>query len=388
MKKTKRVFFIIIDGFGVGNLPDFKQYDVVKSNTYQNLSDKLMLNIPNLVKLGINEIDGLSIEKSQNVLGSFGRLAVKNKANNSQEGFWEMGGYFLNKPFEIFSGNIPDYLVMAIENAIKTKTLCNHVSTFSEAVQRYGQVACDLKQPIIYSCDYASRIEIAFHEDVCSLEELLRTAKKVREVVGDEVGSVMAVQYSGTIGKFYRSRERIEFNIMPKTKTAFDEIKNNGQKVVVLGKVSEMMSDNSVSELYLAKTNSLQIKIIEKLIYKGFEEGLLISYLSDTDSVYAHKNDFLGYRKCLEEIDVMLGAVMDGMTDDDVLIVSSDHGNDPTNLSSNHSREYVPFLIYGKGVKKGVNIDTLDSLEVIGQTIKEILCGEKGSRSIWEEVSL
>lgn len=372
-----RAIIIVLDGFGVGETPDANVYGDEGSNTLKGIYDKCSPQIPNMRKIGLYNIDGVGIpEKENETIGAYGKLAEKSVGKNSPVGHWEISGYITNPGFTTYPNAFPEDMI----NEFKEKTgvkgiLCNEVGSGTEILKRFGEEHIKTGYPIIYtSAD--SVFQIAAHEDVIPVNELYKMCKIAREILDNpkyNVGTVIARPFIGTKSdNFVRTYNRKDFESNTFGRTMLDVISEAGKDVISIGKIEDLFSLRGITEHYHTEGN---MDGIEKTIKKIKEDtqGLIFTNLVDFDMLYGHRNNVEGYSKALEYFDSKLPEIMQNMKETDMLIITADHGNDPTTPSTDHSREYIPVLIYGKQIKENVNIGVRQTYADIAATVLDIL---------------
>lgn len=372
-----RAIVIVLDGFGVGELPDADKYGDVGSNTLKGIYEKCKLNLPNMKKMGLYNIEGIGIEeKQENIIACYGKLAEKSVGKNSPVGHWEISGYITNPGFKTYPNAFPNELIEEFKQKTGVKQiLCNEVGSGTEILKRFGEEHIKTGYPIIYtSAD--SVFQIAAHEDVIPVEELYKMCKIAREILDNpkyNVGTVIARPFIGTTSEnFIRTYNRKDFESTIFGKTMLDVISDAKKDVISIGKIEDLFVLRGITQNYHTEGNE---DGIEKTIQKIKEEstGLIFTNLVDFDMLYGHRNNVEGYSKALEYFDSKLPEIMKNLKPTDVLIITSDHGNDPSTPSTDHSREYVPILIYGKQIKQNINIGTRKTYADIAATILDML---------------
>ena len=388
----KRAIIIVLDGFGVGSLPDADKYGDEGSNTLKGIYDKCKPHLPNMKKMGLYNIEGIGIpEKEESPIGAFCKLAEKSVGKNSPVGHWEIAGHITNPGFTTYPKAFPQEMIQEfIEKTGVHGILCNEVGSGTEILKRFGEQHIKTGYPIIYtSAD--SVFQIAAHEDVISVEELYKMCKIAREMLDKpeyNVGTVIARPFIGTTSEnFTRTYNRKDFESNTFGRTMLDVISENGKQVISIGKIEDLFSLRGITNNNHTEGNK---DGIEKTIaeIKKESRGLIFTNLVDTDMLYGHRNDVEGYAKALEYFDSKLPEIMKNMKETDMLIITADHGNDPTTPSTDHSREYIPMLIYGKQIKENVNVGTRDTYADISATVLDILELEKleNGESFKEEI--
>lgn len=384
MSNIDRAIIIVLDGFGVGEQPDADKYGDIGSNTLEGIYNHTELKLPNMKKMGLYNIDGLKIkEKEEYTIGAYGKMQEKACGKNSPVGHWEISGYTKNPGFKTYPNAFPKELINEfIEKTGVKGVLCNEVGSGTEILKIYGEEHIKTGFPIVYtSAD--SVFQIAAHESVIPVEKLYEICQIAREILDKpeyNVGTVIARPFVGeTAENFVRTYNRKDFESNTFGKTMLDIInsaKDKNYKVVSIGKIEDLFSGRGIDEKHHTEGNSDGIeKTIAKI--KENSKGLIFTNLVDFDMLYGHRNNTEGYGKALEYFDSKLPEIINSMKDTDILIVTADHGNDPSTPSTDHSREYVPILVYGKSVKENVNLGTRETFADVSATILDILELEK-----------
>ena len=372
-----RAIVIVLDGFGVGELPDANNYGDVGSNTLKGIYDNTKLNLPNMKKLGLYNITQIGIdEKEENVEGAYGKAIEQSVGKNSPVGHWEISGFILKNGFKTYPNAFPKDLINEFikETGVKG-ILCNEVGSGTEILKRFGEEHIKTGYPIIYtSAD--SVFQIAAHEDVIPVEELYRICKIARKILDNpkyNVGTVIARPFVGDKPEnFTRTYNRRDFESETFGKTMLDIISQNKKDVIAIGKIEDLFAGRGITKKIHTSGNADGIeKTIEEIGKQN--EGLIFTNLVDFDMLYGHRNNIEGYAKALEYFDNKLPEIISNMKDTDILIITADHGNDPSTPSTDHSREYIPILVYGKNVKPNVNLGIRNTYADISATILDIL---------------
>lgn len=371
----KNIILIVLDSVGIGELPDACKYGDEGSNTLSNIiKNTTKVNLPNLTKLGLGFIEGVEgLEYVKNVNGSYGRLSESSAGKDTTTGHWEISGIILKEPFPTFPNGFPSELITKFETLIGTKILGNKVASGTVIIEELGQEHMNTGHPIVYtSAD--SVFQIAAHEDIISVNRLYKLCEIAREILVDEyaVGRVIARPFIGKPGEFLRTSNRKDFSLKPVEKTMLDIIKDAGLEVLAVGKIEDIFSGQGITKSVHTVNNMDGVDNTIKYI-KEHKNGLVFTNLVDFDMKYGHRNNVEGYARALEEFDSRLPEIIDNLNEDEVLIITADHGCDPTTVSTDHSREYVPVLIYGDKIKKGINLGTRNTFADIGATILELL---------------
>lgn len=371
-----RVIWIVLDSVGMGELPDADRFGDVGSNTLGNISAKMGgLKLPNMVSLGLGNIEGMkNIDKTDAPKGAFARLAEASNGKDTTIGHWEMIGIYSPQAFPTYPNGFPkDVIDEFIKRTKVPGILGNCTASGTEIIERLGDEHVKTKCPIIYtSAD--SVFQIACHEEVYSVEELWEMCKIAREMLTGEhaLARVIARPFVGESGNYTRTANRRDFSWLPDEDNLLVRMKDAGLDVIGVGKIEDIFAGVGITEAVHTKDNMDGVdKTLEYM--KKDNRGLIFTNLVEFDSKWGHRNDYVGYAKGLEEFDVRLEEIINNMKDDDMLVITADHGCDPTmTQSTDHSREYVPMLMYGKQIKEGVDLKTGDNHANIGQTIAEI----------------
>ena len=370
-----KVILIVLDSVGVGELPDSKDYKDEGSDTIGNISKAVGgLRLPNMEKIGLGNIEGIQgIVKNDSPSGAFGKCSELSKGKDTVTGHWEITGVVLEKALNTYPNGFPEEIIKEFEKRIGTKTIGNTVASGTEIISQLGDEHVRTGYPIIYtSAD--SVFQIAAHEEVIPLDRLYEMCKIARELLVDDiaVGRVIARPFVGKSGSYTRTSNRHDYALDPFNKTVLDYIKESGSNVMAVGKIEDIFNKRGVTEAAHTKNNMDGVdKTIEFM--KNGKNGLIFTNLVDFDMHYGHRNDYQGYAKALVDFDNRLPEIVDNMNENDVLIITADHGCDPTTPSTDHSREYIPVLVYGKKVANNVNIGVRKCFCDIGKTVLDIL---------------
>lgn len=373
MENKKRVFLIVLDSFGIGEMPDAKKYGDEGSNTLAAIVKSEKYDTPNLEKLGLFNIEGVNCKENvENPLGSFARLAESSNGKDTTTGHWEMAGIISEKPFPTFPNGFPEDFLEEYSKRVGRKILCNKPYSGTEVIKDYGREHLETGALIVYtSAD--SVFQVAGHEDVISLEELYRCCEIAREMLQGDlgVGRVIARPFVGKEGSFERTRNRHDYALDPTGPIVMDDLVKNGFDSIGVGKIYDIFAGKSVEESYKMEDNIDGMNITLDLCDKDFN-GLCFVNLVDFDMIYGHRNDVDGYANAASEFDKQLGQMMDKLRKDDIVIITADHGCDPSTESTDHSREYVPMIIFGDKIKSGVDLKTRNTFADIGKTVADI----------------
>lgn len=374
---SNRTIIIVLDSFGVGEAPDAAEYGDIGANTLAGIYNNTTLNIPNMKKLGLYNIQELPIpEKEENPIGIYGKAAEKTKGKNSPVGHWEIAGFIKDEPFKTYYEGFPQELL----DEIATKAgisgfICNEKGSGTDFLKKYGEESIKTGKPIVYtSAD--SVFQIAAHEEkMMSVEELYKVCKISRQVIDENgygIGTVIARPFVGNTSEdFRRTYNRKDFEAENFGKTMLDVYKENNKKVLAIGKIEDLFVGRGISRSIHTNGNTDGIeKTIDAI--KNSDEDLIFVNLVDFDMLYGHRNNIDGYARALEEFDSKLPEIMNVLKDDDMLILTADHGNDPSTPSTDHDREYIPILIYGKKLKQNVDIGIRKTYADISATILDM----------------
>jgi phosphopentomutase len=375
-----KIVLMVIDGFGIGEMPDANKYGDEGSNTFLNVNREHAFNIPTLEKLGLKNIDGVNLPTKHRVVGNYARLKELSPGKDTTTGHLEISGVVLKHPFPTFNDGIPKHILNVIEKAIGIGVLGGEAISGIEVIKKYGDEHLKTRKPIVYtSAD--SVIQIATHDRLYSIKELYTICKKVREVMQGElgVGRVIARPFAGeNADNFYRLPYRKDYSLDPPGITMLNKLKQENLSVVGVGKIKDIFNGEGITKHMPASNNEQAIKAVKQAV-KETENGLIFANLIDTDMLYGHRNNALGYKNAVEKIDAELLDIINKLNAEDIIIITGDHGCDPTTVSTDHSREYTPLLIYGKGLKKGVNLGTLNGFNHIAKLVLENFRLQKNS---------
>ena len=362
---------IVLDSVGIGALPDAAAYGDEGSNTLGNVAKRVPMALPVLRSLGLDRLVPLGGATPGWTRGAFGRMAETSAGKDSVTGHWEMMGIVLDQPFPVFPSGFAPELIAAFERRIGRGTLGNVVASGTEIIDRLGPEHLRTGKPIVYtSAD--SVFQIAAHEDVIPIEEQYRICEAAFDLVarGVGVGRVIARPFVGTPGAFTRTANRHDYALDPAGDTLLDWLSRNRVSVVSIGKVADLFAGRGIAR---SVPSSCDADGLEKLSAAMVDAptGLIFVNLVDCDAVYGHRNDVAGYAANLERLDAHLGRLLPSLREADLLVVTADHGNDPSTPSTDHSREYVPILLTGPRVREGTDLGTRATFADLGQTIAD-----------------
>jgi len=369
-----RVILIVFDSVGCGELPDARDYGDEGSDTLGNIARRIPLSVPNMRRLGLSRVSTVApLDAEPDPLGAFGRMAEASPGKDSVTGHWEISGLVLDRAFPVFPQGFPQELIHEFERRIGRGTLANKAASGTAIIDELGEEHLRTGKPIVYtSAD--SVFQIAAHEDVVPVLELYRWCEIAYELagIGLGIGRVIARPFIGSPGAFRRTANRRDFALTPPAPTLLDRIKDGGLPVVAIGKIEDLFAGRGIT----AATHTVSDDHGMDEVLRAMATtpgGLIFANLVDFDTQYGHRNDVAGYAANLERMDARLGEVIESLRPRDLLIVTADHGNDPTTPSTDHAREYVPVFLRGRSVRPGVDIGTRQSFADLGQTIAEVL---------------
>ncbi len=375
MSGINRVVVIVLDGVGVGELPDADQYGDKGSNTLGNIAKKLGgLNLPNLQRLGLGNITAIQgVPPVDSPEANFGKMAEVSPGKDSTTGHWEMGGVQLDFAFPTYPDGFPEEIIREFTKRIGREILGNKPASGTEIIKELGEEHVRTGKPIVYtSAD--SVFQIAAHEEVIPREELYRMCEIAREILQGKhaVARVIARPFIGTSAdNFQRTRGRRDFSLKPPKPTILDILKKQGILTVGIGKIDDLYAGRGLTEKIHTKSNQQGIEETIRQLQK-VKHGMIMTNLVDFDMLYGHRNNPEGFYNELRRFDESLQEILPLISKDTVLFITADHGNDPTTPSTDHAREYVPLLVYGPGIQKGVNLGIRTSFADLGQTVAEI----------------
>ncbi|MCC8152136.1 MAG: phosphopentomutase [Lachnospiraceae bacterium] len=413
----KRVFLIVLDSFGVGEMPDAAEYGDAGSNTLRTVAQNPYFAVPHMARLGLFHLDGVAGEpwcrnlsgaacgsSRENLsvfgettgqensaetrtndynraemselqsgpeppIGSFARMTERSAGKDTTTGHWEIAGLVSEKPMPVFPHGFPPEVIAQFEKLTGRHALCNLPCSGTKVIEDYGREHLATGDLIVYtSAD--SVFQIAAHEDIVPVEQLYRYCEMAREMLVGEygVGRVIARPFIGEPGSFTRTSRRHDYSLLPPEDTMLDQLKEAGLDVIGVGKINDIFAGKGITEFVRTSGNAEGIDRTLEYMDRDFE-GLCFVNLVDFDMLYGHRNDAEGYAKALTYFDERLPEILGKMRDEDILMITADHGCDPGTPSTDHSREYTPFLLYGKPVPAGKNFGTRPSFADIGATV-------------------
>jgi len=372
--KFNRICLMVLDSAGIGAMPDAAAWGDAGADTLGNILKLRKVSLPNLQNLGLANIRPLAdLPATESPTGSFGKCALKSNGKDTTTGHWEMAGIILTKAFPTFPNGFPPRIIDEFVTRAKVPGVLGNIpASGTEIIKDFGEEHILTGKPIIYtSAD--SVFQIAAHEEVIPIDRLYEICGIARKILDgeDKVGRVIARPFIGTAsGNFKRTENRHDYAVPPPSDNLLPLLNNAGLDVVCIGKIASIYDGMGVTRDLTAKNNDQTIdQTINAL--NADSRGLIFSNLVDFDMLYGHRRDTEGYARALEHFDKRLPEILEALNDDDLLIMTADHGNDPTKEGSDHTREYVPLLAFGKSARPGVNLGTRCSLADIGQTIAE-----------------
>lgn len=370
-----RVIWMIIDSVGIGALPDSEKFGDIDVNTLGNIVKKYKdIKLPNMINMGLGNIDGIdSLNNTESPIGAFGRASEVSKGKDTTTGHWEMTGVLVETPFKTYENGFPKEIIDEFEKRTNRKVIGNKPASGTAILDELGEQQMRTGEVIVYtSAD--SVFQIAAHEEIIPLEELYKMCEIAREIMmGDNaVARIIARPFIGQPGAFERTSNRRDYSLSPFEDTVLDTIKKSNLEVIGVGKIEDIFNKQGITEAIHTKDNMDGVDQTINYIKKD-NKGLIFTNLVDFDSKYGHRRDVEGYKNALEEFDARIPEIIDNMKDDDILIINSDHGNDPTYKGTDHTREYIPILVYGKNVVNGLNLGTRKTFADIGATVADIL---------------
>lgn len=375
MTPINRVLLIVLDGLGVGALPDAERYGDAGSNTLAHVAEAVGgLALPNLEILGLGHIgDFAGLRRVSEPDGCFGRMAELSQGKDTTAGHWEMAGLVLERPFPTYPQGFPREVIAAFEKAVGRKVLGNKPASGTAIIQELGEEHVRSGAPIVYtSAD--SVFQIAAHEEVVPVEELYRMCREARKLLRPphQVARVIARPFTGEPGQFQRTGRRRDFGLEPPGPTLLDRLKTAGEPVVGIGKIDDIFKGRGLTRAVHSASNAEGMAETMRAL-ETVPRGLIFVNLVDFDMLYGHRQDAAGYAGALVDFDHWLPGLLSALRPGDLLCLTGDHGNDPVMPGTDHSREYVPLLLYGPRLARGVNLGTRRSLADLGQTVADAL---------------
>ena len=371
-----RAIIMVLDSFGVGELPDSDKYGDCGRNTLKHIYDNTKLNIPNLKRMGLYNIDNIGIEEKEELpIGAYGKAMEQSKGKNSPVGHWEIAGYVQEKAFKTYPNAFPEEMIKEfVEKANLTGIISNEVGSGTELLKKYGVEHMKTGKPIVYtSAD--SVFQIAAHEDIIPVKRLYEICEIAREILNKpeyNIGTVIARPFIGDSPEnFKRTYNRKDFEYEGFGRTLLDVMSENEKTVIAIGKIQDLFSGRGITKGIHTNGN---LDGIQKTIneIKNNTTGLIFTNLVDYDMLYGHRRDVQGYANALEEFDRYIPEIMENMKSSDILIITADHGCDPTYKGTDHTREHIPVLVYGEEIKQNVNLGVRQTYSDIAETLLDI----------------
>ena len=370
----KRVFLVVMDSVGIGEAPDAEKFGDKGSHTLGHIGERMNgLNMPNMGKLGLSNIEEIKgIAPADKPLAYYTKMEEASNGKDTMTGHWEIMGLNIQTPFQVFPDGFPDELISELETRTGRKVIGNKPASGTEILVELGEEHMKTGALIVYtSAD--SVLQIAAHEEIIPIEELYDICKIARELTLDEkymVGRVIARPFTGEPGDFKRTSNRHDYALKPFGRTVMNELKDSGLDVLAIGKISDIYDGEGVTESLRTVSNMDGMDKLLQTLDQDFT-GLSFLNLVDFDALFGHRRDPEGYGKALEEYDARLPEVFEKLKEDDLLIITADHGNDPVHYGTDHTREYVPLLVYSKGMNEGKELPIRKTFADIGATVAE-----------------
>lgn len=371
--RFKRIFLIVMDSVGIGEAPDAEQFGDLGTDTLGHIAEKMNgLKMPNMGKLGLSNIREIKgVDKATQPLAFYTKMQEASSGKDTMTGHWEIMGLNISTPFQVFPEGFPSELISELEQRTGRKIIGNKPASGTEILDELGEEHMKTGSLIVYtSAD--SVLQIAAHEEIVPIEEQYKICKIARELTLDEkymVGRVIARPFVGEPGNFKRTANRHDYALKPFDRTVMNELKDSGLDVIAIGKISDIYDGEGVTESLRTVSNMDGMDKLVQTLEMNFT-GLSFLNLVDFDALFGHRRDPEGYGKALEEYDARLPEVFSKMQDDDLLIITADHGNDPTHTGTDHTREYVPLLVYSKQYV-GKELSIRETFADIGATVAE-----------------
>ncbi len=366
--KFQRVILVVLDSVGIGAMPDAEAYGDLGRDTLGNIARQRVLRLPNFVKLGLANIRPLEgLHAAERPCGAYGKCTLASPGKDTTTGHWEMAGIHLAKPFPVYPRGFPREIMEKFEAQIGRKTLGNKPASGTEIIKELGAEHMRTGWPIVYtSAD--SVFQIAAHEAVIPVADLYRICEPARQLLRGEheVGRVIARPFEGEPGSFHRTANRHDYAIPPPAGMLLDRLAERGVPVYSVGKIADVFLNRGITTSVKTKDNQDGMRKTQEAMREQ-QTGLIFTNLVDFDQLYGHRNNVEGYASALEAVDAWLPSL--DLAASDLLLLTADHGCDPTTPSTDHSREYTPLLAYGPCVRQGLNLGTRETLSDIGQTI-------------------
>ncbi|MDG4655687.1 phosphopentomutase [Ectobacillus antri] len=374
MNTYKRIFLIVMDSVGIGEAPDAEKYGDKGANTLGHIAEHMNgLHMPNMAKLGLGNIGDIKgVERAAQPLAYYTKMEEKSAGKDTMTGHWEIMGLYIDTPFRVFPDGFPKELLDELEKQSGRKIIGNKPASGTEILDELGKQHMETGDLIVYtSAD--SVLQIAAHEEIVPLEELYKICKIARELTLDEkymVGRIIARPFVGEPGAFKRTANRHDYALKPFGRTVMNELQDGGYDVIAIGKISDIYDNEGVTKALRTKSNMDGMDKLIDTLHMDFT-GLSFVNLVDFDALFGHRRDPQGYGEALEEYDTRLAEVLNKLNDDDLLLITADHGNDPVHPGTDHTREYVPLLAYSPSMKGGKEIPVRRTFADVGATVAD-----------------
>lgn len=373
-KSFKRIHLVVLDSVGIGEAPDAQSFGDTGSDTLGHIAEKMNgLSMPNLEKMGLSNIRPFQGIQPVTIPSSYyGKMQEASVGKDTMTGHWEIMGLNINQPFKVYPDGFPDELINALEEKTGRKVIGNKPASGTEILDELGQEHMETGAIIVYtSADPV--LQIAAHEEIIPLEELYKICEIARELTLEPeflVGRVIARPFIGQPGEFKRTTNRHDYALKPFERTVMNELKDANYDVIAIGKISDIYNNEGVTESLRTKDNMDGMDKLTEVVKRDFH-GISFLNLVDFDALYGHRRDPIGYGEALEAFDARMPEVLDALTDEDLLIITADHGNDPTFPGTDHTREFVPLLAYSTRFTEGKELPLSETFADIGATIAE-----------------
>lgn len=371
--KSKRIHLIVLDSVGIGEAADAASFNDTGAHTLGHIAESMTLSLPHLEKMGLGNIAPIKgVEKTEPSEAYWTKLAERSVGKDTMTGHWEIAGLQIDRPFRVFPEGFPEELLQKISDYSGRKIIGNKPASGTGIIDELGPEQMETGALIVYtSADPV--LQIAAHEDIIPLEELYDICQYVRDITKEDpymIGRIIARPYLGVPGDFKRTANRHDYALSPFGSTVLDKLKENGKDVIAVGKISDIFNGHGITQAVRTKSNMDGVDQLLKVMEQPFE-GLSFTNLVDFDALYGHRRDTKGYGEALMDFDKRLPEIMELLKEDDLLMITADHGNDPTAPGTDHTREYVPLLVYSKQLKHPGELTTAVHFSDIGASIAD-----------------